>query len=102
MFRIITSSPSQKKCPHFCEVLKCSRASFAFARFSNGSQILSELGYPFHLIRYSRRLYLFLSPTILSTSYSSVLSMISGGGGCGRKNLSELMYGLRSETWKVG
>src|SRR4051794_8943642 len=39
---------------------------------------------------------------ILSTSYSSVLSIISGGGGTGRGNMFDTVYGLRSEMWNVG
>src|SRR4051794_18042255 len=39
---------------------------------------------------------------ILSTSYSSVLSIISGGGGTGRGKMFDAVYGLRSETCNVG
>src|SRR3954447_15778557 len=88
----------KKKCPHFCKDLKCSRASLALSRFCIGSHVLSESGYPFHFTRNSERLYLFRSAIILSTSYSSLLSIISGGGGVGRGKMLDAVYGLRSDT----
>src|SRR3954471_18248006 len=92
----------KKKCPHFCKVLKCSSASFALSRFCSGSHVLSESGYPFYFTRNSERLYFLRSAIILSTSYSSVLSIISGGGGAGRGKMFDVVYGLRSEMWNVG
>src|SRR3954451_1918292 len=88
----------KKKCPHFCKVLKCSSASFALSRFCSSSHVLSESGYPFHFTRNSERLYLLRSAIILSTLYSSVLSIISGGRGAGRGKMFDTMYGLRSDT----
>src|SRR3954471_19441135 len=92
----------KKKCPHFCNILKCLRASLVLSRFCIGSHVLSESGYPFYFTRNSERLYLLRSAIILSTSYSSVLSIISEGGGSGRGKVFDAMYGLRSETWNVG
>src|SRR3954453_23422123 len=92
----------KKKCPHFCKVLKCSSASFTLSRFCSSSHILSESGYPFHFTRNSERLYLLHLAIILSTSYSSVLPIISGGGGAGRGKVFDAVYSLRSEIWNVG
>ena|ERR1700733_6782440 len=90
--------PPKKKCPHFCDVLKCSSASLALSRFRKGSHVLSESGYPFHFTRNSERLYLFLSAITRSTSYSSMSSMMSGSGGAGLGKVADTMYGFRSET----
>src|SRR3954453_18930525 len=94
--------PKKKKCPHFYKDLKCSRASLALSRFCIGSHVLSESGYSFHFTRNSERLYLLRSAIIRSTSYSSILSITSGGGSNGRGKVFDAVYGLRSETWNVG
>src|SRR3954454_12991382 len=91
----------KKKCPHFCKVLKCSRASLVLSRFCIGSHVLSESGYPFHFTRNSEWLYLLRSAIIRSTSYSSISSITSGGGGSGREKVFDVVYGLRSETWNI-
>src|SRR4051812_16730163 len=91
----------KKKCPHFCKDRKCSRASLALSRFCIGSHVLSESGYPFHFTRNSERLYLFRSAIIRSTLYSSISSIMSGGGGSGRGKVFDVVYSLRSETWNV-
>src|SRR3954464_11506876 len=78
----------KKKCPHFCKVLKCSSASFELSRLCKGSQILSESGYPFHFTKNFKRLYLFHSIIICSTSYSLKLSTISGGSEKDHGNIS--------------
>src|SRR4051794_3676866 len=84
----------KKKCPHFCKDLKYSRASLALSRFCIGSHMLSESGYPFHFTRNSERLYLLRSAIILSISYSSTLSIMSGGIGAGQGNVFDTVYGL--------
>ena len=64
-----------------CFLWNSSMYSWEFERFSTGSQVLSSIGYPFQCTRYlSFPRYIFES-TISSTSYSSTLSIISGGGG---------------------
>ena len=49
-------------------------------RFDSGSQVFSAEEYPFHVVRYNRRALGPLWERIASTSYSSSLSMMSGGG----------------------
>src|ERR1700733_9206408 len=87
--------PKKKKCPHFCNVLKCSSASLALSRFCKGSHVLSESGYPLHFTRNSEWLYLFLSVITCLTSYSSVSSIMSGGGGADLGKVSDTIYGFR-------
>ena len=49
-------------------------------RLLSGSQVFSDDGYPFHAVRYNLRVVGPLWERIASTSYSSSLSMTSGGG----------------------
>ena len=49
-------------------------------RLDSGSQVFSAEEYPFHVIRYSHWDFGPLCERIASTSYSSSLSMMSGGG----------------------
>ena len=46
----------------------------------SGSQVFSAAEYPFQDIRYFRQLFSPLCESIALTSYSSSLSMMSGGG----------------------
>src|SRR4051812_9403106 len=92
----------KKKCPYFCKVLKYSSAFLDLSKFCIGSHVLSESGYPFHFTRNSERLYLLRSAIICSTSYSSTSSIMSGGGGSGRGNVFDVIYGFRSDTWNIG
>ena len=49
-------------------------------RFISGSHVFSNEGYPFHAVRYNLWALGPLWERMASTSYSSSLSMMSGGG----------------------
>ena len=49
-------------------------------RLLSGSQVFSDEGYPFHAVRYNLQALGPLWERMASTSYSSSLSMTSGGG----------------------
>ena len=49
-------------------------------RFDSGSQIFSDDGYPFHMVRYLRRPEVPQCEIICSTLYSSLAPIRSGGG----------------------
>src|SRR5882724_9122314 len=73
-----------------------------FFRWPCSSQVLSEMGYPFHLTKYCnfpRWTQLF---SIFSTSYSSAPSTRSGGGSVKLGPCASVsLYGMRSPRWNT-
>jgi len=59
---------------------KAATGSLAFFKFSTGSHVLSSGPYPFQLTKYCSLFLHTLESSTVSTSYSSSLFMISGGG----------------------
>ena len=74
----------------------------AFSKCGVGSQVASEIGYPFHSTRYWSCRRCQWESRILSTSYSShVESSIGGGGGECLPGIVDGWWGSRRDTWKT-